>query len=260
MPTTPYDSLEAVMNTARTRLLDAIVTVNGEIVTDTAAFTLPMVNAAWRRLQEYLADKGFSVLDNEVILIGVAAWVAGDAAVFAHFDWSGYSNGTSNFASPALPQDAICPLKLYERPNGTTEQFVEMDKITTGLPTANPGNGAGLRDVRNWLWEWRGNAVWLPGATVDTDMRMRYAVWLADFVAPGTTAFSLQPVPIMRALNSFAWYLCAEASKARGDLDAADFEAKAEAAADKLWNRNDGAPRTGQGVLTPMQPANGGQQ
>lgn len=253
MPAAPYDSLELIVQTARARLLDAIVSINGEIVTDTAPFTLPMINGAWRRLQENLADKGFSVLDNEVIFNSVAAWTSGDPAVFAHFDWSGYSNGNLTFNSPALPQDAICPIKLYERQSGTNGIFVEMDKMDDGLPTANTGASAGARDILNRVWEWRGNAVYLPGATTTTDIRMRYAAYLADFVAATTTPFVNQPVPIMRALNPFCWYLCAEAARARGDLDAADFEVKGDAAADKLFNRNDGAPRP-QGVLQPPVP------
>jgi hypothetical protein len=44
-------------------------------------------------------------------------------------------------------------------------------------------------------------------------------------------AFTSQTIPIVRSLNAFAWFICAEVAKPRGDLDAGDFEQKGQLAA-----------------------------
>lgn len=48
--------------------------------------------------------------------------------------------------------------------------------------------------------------------------------FLPDFVDPGTTAFSAQPVPIVNVLSPFAYFLCSEVAKSRGDMDAGSFD------------------------------------
>jgi len=68
------------------------------------------------------------------------------------------------------------------------------------------------------------------------DLELRYASFLVDF-EDGTDPWYDQPVPIMRAQDAFAWYVLSEFAAARGDLDSASIDAKAEAAALKLIQR-----------------------
>jgi hypothetical protein len=49
--------------------------------------------------------------------------------------------------------------------------------------------------------------------------------------------FGIQ-VPIMRSLNSFAWFIASEASRPRGDLDAGFFDQQAMMSAEFIWNRD----------------------
>lgn len=311
MPTAPYDPLEAVLQSARVRLNDAIQSINGDILTDLAAFTPQAVNNAWRRLQEYLADRGFAALNREIILSNVPAWTTTDPGVFVWFNWASYFDGTNPQSAPVLPQDMISPLDLFERVHGSNGIFLPMDQCFNGLPTANPAAGAqGVRANLNRLWEWRQETIYMPGANSNTDIRMRYAGYIADFligaqdtlsgsmtalqttlplvsgatIANGNTGsgFVVQvdaeimlitanggtnnptvtrgtrgtvaathaqgaavtvlawgiPVTIMRSLNSFAWYLCSEIAKARGDMDAGGFDQSAMEAAEQIWNRD----------------------
>jgi hypothetical protein len=231
MPTAPYDNLEVVVNTARVRLNDAIVLIGGEILTDTAVFTTTVVNAAWRRLQELLSNYGFQSLNRELIYVGVPATLSSDQGIFVWFNWVNYYNGSALVAFPVLPQDMIAPLSVEERISGATTNFVPMDQVFNGLPTAP-------KSTLNRVWEWRQETIYMPGATGTTDIRLRYAGFLADFVASGTTAFTAQPVPIMRSLNSFAWFICSEMARARGDIDAGIFDQNAMAAAEQIWNRD----------------------
>jgi hypothetical protein len=86
-----------------------------------------------------------------------------------------YFDGTSNQAAPVLPQDLIVPLELFERVHGSTANYVPIDREYNALPTAP-------RQALNRLYQWRQETIYLPGATGLTDILMRYAGYLTDFL------------------------------------------------------------------------------
>jgi len=232
MATAPTDTLETVVNTARVRLNDAIQSLAGDVLTDTAPFTLVAVNAAWRRLQELLVNFGFTWLKIEAILSGLGAVGSFDTGSQVYLSWAGYFNGVGLVGAPALPQNLIAPLVLWERPTGPANSFFPMDRMDNGLPGVP-------KIARNKCWEWRNGAIYMPGATQVTDVRIRYAAFYPDFVTPsgvGGVPFNQQPVPIIRALNPFAWFICSEVAKARGDMDAQSFDASAMESAKQMFN------------------------
>ena len=221
MPTAPLDTLEMVLNAARVRLLDAIAGLAGDVLTDTAPFTLVYAKNAWRRFQELLVNYGVNWLKPEKILSSVPAVVGGDPGIQVYINWANYFDGSTTQAAPVLPQDLIAPLLLWERAHAGAGSFYPMDRLDNGLPAVP-------KIALNKSWEWRNGAIYMPGATVITDIRIRYAGSFADFVAPGTTAFTAQYVPILRALNPFAWFICSEVAKARGDTDSQSFDIAAQ--------------------------------
>ncbi len=242
MPTAPRDTVEQVLATARVRLNDAIASINGDILTDTAAFTQTIVNAAWRRLQELLANYGVSILNREVLLYNVPTVAGTDQGLQVWINWVNFFDGLTLRSAPVLPQDMITPLDLYERAAGTHGNFTPMDQVFNGLPTAPKEN-------LNRLWEWRQEAIYMPGALVLTEIRLRYAGFLADFAdvtGPPLVHWYNLPVPIMRCLTPFAWFICSEMARARGDLDAGAFDQQAMQAAEFIFNRE---PRQGRSIF-----------
>lgn len=231
MPTAPYDTLETVVTMARVRLNDAIQSINGEVLTDTAGFTLYVINVAWRRLQQLLVNYNTSIFQLETALSNVPAFVGTDQGVRVWFNFVNYFDGNALQTAPVFPQNFISPLSLWERVHGGTGNYFPMDQVVNGLPTTT-------RKSLNGLWEWRGETIYMPGATGTTDILMQYCGFLADFVAPGTTAFSLQPVPIMRCADPFAWFIVSEMARSRGDMDAGAFDALAMDATDFMFNRD----------------------
>lgn len=224
MPTAPLDTLETAVNIARVRLNDAIAAASGDVLTDAAAFTIGAINGAWRRLQELLVNFGCPWLTIEAILASVPLVTSADPSSQVYINWANCYDGTALQAGPVLPQDMIAPVRLWERAHAGAGSFYPMDKLDDGIP-AIP------KLAFNKSWEWRSGAIRLPGSTAVMDLRVRYAAFYADFVVSGTTAFTAQTIPIVRSLNAFAWFICAEVSKARADLDSADFELKGQQAA-----------------------------
>jgi hypothetical protein len=243
----PYDVLQSVLNVARERVLDAIKTpsdapagqVGGEVLSTSVAreaYTLQVVNGAWRRFQEALAAQNFSRLLNTVVLSSAPAVTTADPSTSCYINWDGYFDGSVLQAVPKLPQDLITPLRLKERvhvSSGTVNQFTEMEYVVNEL------TGSPKRD-RNHDWTWERDALSLPGSTSIMDLELRYSAYLSDFVdnSPAlATPWYNQAVPIMRCMDAFAWYIAAEAANARGDVDGAALDVKAEAATTKLVQR-----------------------
>lgn len=231
--TAPYDNLESILNLARVRVNDAIASLSGEILTDTQPFTLEMVNAAWRTLQEFLANLGYTRSKKEIVLAAIPSVTSSDPGSQVSLNWSSYYNGSGYDippTAPVLPQDLILPLRLWERQTSLTGTFVPMTQALDGLPDYP-------KLPWNHFWEWREDAIYMPGATIAVDIRLRYAAYLPDFIASATTPFASQVVPIMRCKNAFAYYIAAEVTGPRADPDAPTFTAAAEQAARLIFNR-----------------------
>src|ERR1700744_5247845 len=143
MPTAPYLTIEDVLNSTRVRVNDAIASLAGDVLTDNADFTLVFVNDGWRKFQSRLLAngyRGFSRLKEEAILSNIPA--IGDATT----DWANQLQ-LSWTSTPALPQDFIAPIDLWERPHGYQFGFLLMDRTRDGLPTAP-------KMARNIVWDW----------------------------------------------------------------------------------------------------------
>src|SRR4051812_11559149 len=119
----PYDTAEYVLNLARAIANDAALTIDGNLLADDQPYTYVLLNQAWRTLQRKLANSGYERLLREAVLTGFAPVLIPDPALQVYVNWSEYWNGSNVYDSPVLPQDLILPLRLWERPTGTTSQF-----------------------------------------------------------------------------------------------------------------------------------------
>lgn len=231
--TPPYDSVNSVLNGARVRINDAIASLGGDILTNVQPFTQEMTNLAWRKMQEYLANLGYTRCKQEVILPGIPPVTSFDPGSQVFLNWTSYFNGTGTDippATPVLPQDMILPLRMWERQANGNGNFIPMSQALDGLPSC-------VKLPCNGYWEWRQDAIYMPGATNVVDLRMRYAGYLSDFLTVGDVNWYDLPVPIMRCKDSFSYYIAAEAAAPRADLDAQTFSTKAEQAANLIFNR-----------------------
>lgn len=254
----PYDTISAIVNMANARMnddLDTLLAVSGKLVGNNNVYSQQTVNTAWRRMQEYLAERGYARMINECIITGLPVAGSIDPGAQAWLSWQGYFDGANFFNLPALPGDFTHPLKIWERWNGQNAQFSDppMEKILDGLPST-------MKTSRMRFWEWRGDTIYMPGSQMIEDLRIRYVQYLEDFIDVGTVPWFSQQVPIVRIADAFAWFICAELVGARGEDDRAQsFTAKGEAALNRIFNLDVEAdqrvnirrrPRSGRGYGT----------
>jgi hypothetical protein len=258
------DPLISILNLARTRLNDklkSIVATGGKILDTEDAFSQTVTNAAWRWLQETLADMGYTPLKQEVIITGIPAMTSQDPSTQQFINWNTFFDGTNYQSTPVLPSTFVHPLKVWERWTNQNQFFPDtpMECYLDGMPSQSKSSTC------NGMWEWRNASIYLPGSSMSMDLRILYVQYLADFVNSATTRWYQQSCPLARCLEPFAWRIVHEYSIARtpsNDAEAAEQAAAAsesqskaaEAGAKLMFNRD---VRMKQRVTVTRQPRSG---
>lgn len=193
---TAYNTAGQVTSLVRSLLNDAA----GNLFTDTVL--IPYANSAYRKVQRALANAGSGAFLSDDVLLVVPAVAAVDTSLQVSI--------TDATAPPnQLPPDLLAPMKLWERANGSSDDFVEMTDLTGhgGLPSQPQG-------MNLQYWEWRADGIYFLGATQDTQIRLRYEKAYPAFV-DGTSS-----VLIRDALEPIAFFTAALAAGARGAPEA----------------------------------------
>lgn len=215
--TQAYDTVNVVLNMARGRLNDELKTLqasSGKLLDTTQAYAQQTFNTAWRKCQAYLAEKGYARLTDEVVIYALPAVTSQDPAVQCWLGWTGYFDGTNLNAGSALPQGLSHPLKVWERWSNQNAQFADppMEKCLDGLPST-------IKTTTNRFWEWRNDAIYIPGSQMIEDLRIRFVSFFPDIVDDGSTPWFQQPVPVVRVADGLSWFICAELAIARKEYD-----------------------------------------
>lgn len=186
----------------------------------TDAVLLPYMNAGYRKVQRALENVGQPGPIRDDVLLVVAA-IPGNP------DPSLEVSITDSTAPPnQLPVDLLVPLKLWERPNGTSQEFMEMTDMTNkgGLPSR-------FQEQTLNVWEWRSDGLFFLGATVDTQIRLKYRGFYADMV-DGSSA-----ILIRNSQDAIAFAAVGYAAHARGSPKAAEWAPLADDAIEDLISR-----------------------
>lgn len=202
-----YNTAGQITSLVRSLLNDA----QGNLFTD--AVLLPYANSAYRKLQRAVGNSGGGGFIQDDALLVVTAVGATDTSLQVSI--------TDATAPPnQLPTDLLVPIKLWERANGSTDEFAEMTDLTRhgGLPSQ-------AQDVNLGVWEWRADGLYFLGATQDTQIRLRYAKAYPDLTD------SSSPVLIRNAQEAVAYATAALAGWARGSPLAQKWD---EAASDAI--------------------------
>jgi len=187
-----YNTAGQITSLARSLLNDA----QGNLFTDTVL--LPYLNSAYRKVQRAVANAGGGGFIQDDALLVVTAVTGQDPSLQVSI--------TDATAPPnQLPTNLLVPMKLWERPNLSSDDFVEMTDLTRhgGLPSQE-------QDLSLNVWEWRADGLWFIGATQDTQIRLRYLAAYPDFTD------STSPVLVRNAQEALAYATAALAGWARG--------------------------------------------
>jgi hypothetical protein len=217
--TTPYDQCENVLQLARAMANDAALSIAGNVLSDTQPYVFILLDGAFRALRKMLTSEGVSTFSKTVIVQGLTPVAAPggivDPTIQVQLSYTGYYDGVLNHGNPTLPPDLLEPLELWERQNGTQNKWNPLRPASDSINTSSQGTTFG-----EWLWET--DILFLPGATLTNDIKIKYLYKMAMLTAPN------QPVPIKDCMEALAALFVAFAARSRGgSAVAADYEAQA---------------------------------
>jgi hypothetical protein len=187
-----YNTAGQITSLVRSLLNDS----QGNLFTDT--LLLPYANSAYRKVQRAIGNAGGSGFIQDDVLLVVTA--------VAETDTSLQVSITDATAPPnQLPTDLLVPVKIWERPNLSTDDFLEMVDLSQhgGLPSR-------VQDVTLSVWEWRADGIYFIGATQDTQIRLRYSKAYPDLTD------STSPVLVRNSQEAIAYATAALAAWSRG--------------------------------------------
>jgi hypothetical protein len=229
-----YPSVESILSLARSIVNDAFAGATGtpgegRILTDNAAFTLPYLNSALRKMARVLRNNGVStVIKDNWIMTPVLPVQNIDPTVQTFLSWSGYFDGTNMWPSPYLPPDLIVPLELWERVTGTNFNFMPMNQPQAGLNSRPQGQY--LYD-----WEWRQDQINFIGSQQSADVRMRYLAQTLVPIEQGSD-FSTTTINMIDCDDAIAYEIAAMYATARGSMQIQQLRADRDEAIANMVN------------------------
>jgi hypothetical protein len=162
-----YLTVETVALLIRVITNDVIFSQAGEILTDSSNPLMPLLNDSLEWFENEVNNHGVDTFTKETIMEDVLAAATTDPGVQTFIDDTGYFDGVGSHAIPQLPTDLYEPLFIWERQADSTEEWVRMDQKLDGIPSTT-------KSLRIRFWEWRQDAIQMPGATQNNDLRLRY--------------------------------------------------------------------------------------
>lgn len=220
----------------------------GQIFTNNPAispFTQPFLNSSIRELYRELRNVGQPTLVKDNVIISGLPVINSptngsgqpDPTVQVYLSTSGFFDGVSINSSYLLPGDLIYPEKVWERQTGTNDSFKSMSQPQCGLEPIPQQTYLGQ-------WEWRGDQIWMPGATQSRDIRLRYWATLPQFFS-ATLDFNSTYVPVLDCTDAVAYKTAVKYARMLGSPGLEDL--KAEAAV-QMFNLKNATTRRAQSI------------
>ena len=237
-----YPSLELIANLTRVLVNDDKAGATGtpgegQILTDSSTTLQNLLNSAIRDTYRDVSISGQPTLikDNYILpalppvnsSLGVGVQ---NPAVQVAIQFAGYFDGLEMWPNLTLPADLIYPMQMWERQTGTSNlPFGPMRESTGALRS---------RLQVQWLgeWEWRTDGIWMPGATLPRDVRLRYISTYPDLAFPNVN-FNTTYVPILDSQDAIADKISVVYARRLGGTALADAMMAAKASIFKLKQR-----------------------
>lgn len=207
-----FPTIESVMDLARTIVNDMFPGANGSngrILTDTALFTIPMLNSALRTVQRKLRIEGvtFPTKDN-YIMYNVTPVQSVSPNVQVYIGYNGYFDGSQMHATPTLPTDMMQPYEVSEQNAGSNLPF---------QPMGQPDGGIGSNMQGPWMsiWEWRNYGIYMPGSTQVKNLQLRYKSTQMPLDVPAED-FATTAINIIDSEEALAYHIAMMYAEARG--------------------------------------------
>jgi hypothetical protein len=207
-----YPTIQMVTNLVRSLVGDDMAGATdtlgeGQIFVDNTSLSVTMsnfFNAALNTMCRKLrTSTGPMLIYDNALLLGVPPIVSPtqgsaspDPSVQCYIGFTGYFNGLTVNSMFPLPSNCLMVERLWERINGSNDDFRPMDQPPQGLESR-------YQNVYNLYWEWRQDRMNFPGSTQTMDFRMRYQGTVVPIYNNGINTANTY-IPILDSTNALA--------------------------------------------------------
>lgn len=236
LSTTVFWDAEDVLNFARVLVNDAQGGLSGQDLADGRPYTWPLLNFCYAKLANWMEDSNIESCTYSEAVIGPLApapTASSDVNTQVRLGYDGYWDGGNDATNPQfkLPDDCLMPLELWERQASNVGPFLPMKQVLGGLPPR-----AGFFNFR--IWEFRGNAIFMPGAIQANLLRVRYIPALPLLIQPVNAGDPYPQIPLARCGEALAYLVAAEFAEIRNAPNAPNLRAKANEQLEILSNKS----------------------
>ena len=214
MPIGPsgYPTIVQVTNLVRSLVQDDMAGATetlgeGQIFVDPTSLSVTMsnfFNSAFRTLCRKLrTTTGPMLIYDNYLFIGVPplqsptmGLAAPDPSVQVNIGYEGYFNGVTVNSQWLLPGYCLMVERVWERINGSNFAFLPLNESKQGLPSSR-------QNIYNTIWEYRNDAIWMPGSVQTMDIRIRFQGQLAQIYNQGIDTSSTY-IPINDCQDALA--------------------------------------------------------
>lgn len=198
-----YDSLQSIADLFRASINDSFAGATntpgeGLVMTNDNPDLLTFMASGISDMYSDLRNVGDPalLLDN-YLLLGIPPLAEIDPTVQVCLSYAGYFNGYMWSNLWTLPISCQTVERLWERWSTTAPGgiFVPMEPAPFGLPPIQ-------QTARMGQWEMRQNAIWMPGAMLQVDLRLRCRISFPEVLNPTNVDFSTAYVPILGCKNA----------------------------------------------------------
>lgn len=203
-----YPSLAQIADLARSLVNDDKAGATGtpgegQILTNSSVTLRNLMNSAVRETcRDVRIMGGPSFIQDNYLLLGLppvnGPLGAGspDPTIQQSLQFTGFFDGLKFWPNFTLPAGMLAPLEMWERAAGTQTEFAEMHQSSGALQP---------REQQTWIgdWEWRTDSIWMNGATISRDIRLRCVTAIMDVASPSVDWTSTY-VPILDSHEAIA--------------------------------------------------------
>jgi hypothetical protein len=198
-----YPSLQSIADLFRVSINDSFAGATntpgeGLVMTNSNPDLLTFMGSSIRDMYSDLRNVGDPalLLDN-YLLLGIPPLAEIDPTVQVCLSYAGYFNGYIWSNLWTLPISCQTVERLWERWSTTAPGgiFVPMEPAPFGLPPIQ-------QTARMGQWEMRQNAIWMPGAMLQVDLRIRCRITFPQVLDPANVDFDTAYVPILSCENA----------------------------------------------------------
>lgn len=237
-----FYNTDDILNYARILINDTQGGIDGQILRNDDPRTWVLLNLCYGRLANWLEDNNVeSAMYAEAVIGLPASAVYTDPSAQSRLGYDGFADASGFlYPSPALPENLLEPLQLWQRPTGQAVPFCEMKQHLGGLGNAwNYGWNGGTYGSIYGEWEFRENSIYiLGGAYQPTDLRLRFVPSLAMLVQPTEQNPTPPTIWFAKAGEALALMIAAEDTEIRGARNAPLLRQKADLELEIIANRS----------------------